>query len=675
MAVELASVMTLCILMGLPSLIMLRLLYPRLDMPHVTLKLAIPVHLLADVVVETVLVLVEEAHAVVVEIVAAIIVAEDTELLETDIINFQEFGKVLLCGDLNARVGNTRPDYIVFDRPVDYLDGEFYIPDNPLPRMSMDSHTNANGLRLLDLCTSTSMRIANGRLPGDQTGTFTYVNTAGSSVIDYLLLQENNFDIVNNFSIDKFTEWSDHAPISFDICCHNSITNNNSDEQPGRKRSQFTWNEQLRDDFRRKLISVLPELNNVVQNIDISQKESVNNSVNAFTGIIRNVGDPLFAKELKSNTQPRYDNSCTLSRKADWFDDECIAAKSLYTTALYQYNIRKSNQNRIAMCNKKTAYKTLIRKKKRRYEYNKLKQIEKLRHAKPRDFWKLFSKKKSKQSNIKVEQFFEYFSNLNSDLSGTTVPEAEDFCSAGECDPDDAIFEELDVVITLGEIKSVLKTLKRSKACGIDCLLNEYFIESSDIIGGHLVDLFNSVLNSGYFPDQWSEGIIVPLFKKKDVNDVNNYRGFTLVSCPAKIFTGVLNTRINSWIENNDILSDNQFGFRRNRSTVDAIFVLNAVVQRILSDKGRLYCAFIDLKKAFDSIYLNGLWFKFAKLGVTGKMLNIIRSMYHKVKSCVQGCKTYSEFFECAVGLKQAEGVERKVLLREPLWEELLLWE
>ncbi len=109
------------------------------------------------------------------------------------------------------------------------------------------------------------------------------------------------------------------------------------------------------------------------------------------------------------------------------------------------------------------------------------------------------------------------------------------------------------------------------------------------------------------------------------------------------------------WTENNDIISDAQFGFRKGHSTVDAIFVLNAVIQKVLREKGRLSCAFIDFKKAFDSVYRNGLWFKLCHLGLTGKTLRIIRNMYSQVKSCIRGCKSYSEFFECAIGLKQGE--------------------
>ena len=135
---------------------------------------------------------------------------------------------------------------------------------------------------------------------------------------------------------------------------------------------------------------------------------------------------------------------------------------------------------------------------------------------------------------------------------------------------------------------------------------------------------------------------LVPLFKKNDPCDVNNYRGITLDSCFSKLFAG-------------NILSDSQFGFRKGRSTTDAIFVLNAIIQKILIEKGRLFCAFIDLKRAFDSVNLSGLWFKRHKIGIKAKMLRIIKDMYNKVKSCVRRSNSYSDVFDSAVGLKQGE--------------------
>ena len=375
-----------------------------------------------------------------------------------------------------------------------------------------------------------------------------------------------------------------------------------------------------------------------------------------ITVLLNDVAYPLFSKKLcinPPNSSSLYNKR--LCNKADWFDDECHTAKQLYCNALLTFNRCKSNENRIIMCNLKLIYKRLVKKKKRLSENNKIREIERLRHAKPKDFWKLFTKKRNTNNNIPLEDFFNYFSSLHQDLTNAQEQESEEFCHNYDFDSTDCNFEELDKPITVDEVEVVIRYLKRNKSFSGDQLLNEYFLESFDILSGHIVDIFNAILNSGFFPTQWSEGIIVPLFKKNDPNNVNNYRGITLVSCFSKIFTGVLNNRLNKWAENNDVLSDSQFGFRKGRSTTDAIFVLNAIIQKILNENGRLFCAFIDLKKAFDSVYLNGLWYKLYKLGINAKMLRVIKDMYNKVKTCVRGCNSYSDFFYCAVGLKQGE--------------------
>ena len=119
---------------------------------------------------------------------------------------------------------------------------------------------------------------------------------------------------------------------------------------------------------------------------------------------------------------------------------------------------------------------------------------------------------------------------MQQNLSSVVNEESENFCSNYDFNTDECNFNELDRPITSEEIGKVVQKLKRNKAFAGDQLLNEYFIESLDILSGHLVDLFNAILNSGNFPSQWSEGYIVPLFKKHDPSDVNNYRGITLVS-------------------------------------------------------------------------------------------------------------------------------------------------
>ena len=98
-----------------------------------------------------------------------------------------------------------------------------------------------------------------------------------------------------------------------------------------------------------------------------------------------------------------------------------------------------------------------------------------------------------------------------------------------------------------------------------------------------------------------------------------------------------------------------KFGFKSDYSTVDAIFILESLLSKYIRDKKRLYCSFIDLKRAFDSVYRDGLWYKLLKQGLNGKVFQIIRSIYSDVKSCVKNFGSISEFFDSNVALLQGE--------------------
>ena len=147
--------------------------------------------------------------------------------------------------------------------------------------------------------------------------------------------------------------------------------------------------------------------------------------------------------------------------------------------------------------------------------------------------------------------------------------------------------------------------------------------------------LFNGILISGLFPELWSTAVMVPVFKRGDPSDPNNFRGISLVSCLAKLFTNIINTRLIEWSKTYDTITDAQFGFTNGLSTVDAIFALQTIVFKTLSDKKRLYCCFVDYTKAFDTIDRLNLWYKLSKIGIRGKLLSVIKSMYLNVKSCI----------------------------------------
>ena len=117
----------------------------------------------------------------------------------------------------------------------------------------------------------------------------------------------------------------------------------------------------------------------------------------------------------------------------------------------------------------------------------------------------------------------------------------------------------------------------------------------------------------------------------------------------------MINNRLNEWAENYSVLIEAQAGFRIHMSTVDNIFVLHGLISHILNQGKRLFCAFIDFTKAFDYIVRDNLWYKLIKVGLRGKILNIIKSMYTSVKSRIKYCNKLGNEFYCNLGVRQGE--------------------
>ena len=113
----------------------------------------------------------------------------------------------------------------------------------------------------------------------------------------------------------------------------------------------------------------------------------------------------------------------------------------------------------------------------------------------------------------------------------------------------------------------------------------------------------------------------MPIFKKGDKLDANNYRGITILNCLGKLFTKILNERLNKWAESERILSWIQFGFRKAKGTTDCLFVLHGLIELLLAKGKRLYCAFIDYEKAYDFLNRVSLFTKLWKNGVSSKSI------------------------------------------------------
>ena len=217
------------------------------------------------------------------------------------------------------------------------------------------------------------------------------------------------------------------------------------------------------------------------------------------------------------------------------------------------------------------------------------------------------------------------------------------------------MFDELNQPIEIQEVLDNINQLRPNASGGPDCIINPFLIYGKDVLAPYLCQIFNIIFAKGYFPKQWSEGFIIPLHKKGPQDIVDNYRGITLLSSLGKLFTRILNSRLSSWAELYSIYIEAQCGFRAGMGTVDCVYILHALIAHFVNRGEKLYCGFIDFTKAFDYIVRENLWWKLINSGVTGNMLNIMRSMYNSAKSVVKCNGHMSEPILCKTGVRQGE--------------------
>ena len=208
--------------------------------------------------------------------------------------------------------------------------------------------------------------------------------------------------------------------------------------------------------------------------------------------------------------------------------------------------------------------------------------------------------------------------------------------------------------ITNEEILKSVKDLKCGKSAGLDDIIPEFFINSVETILPLLNKFFNRIFDRAEYPEPWCYSIIVSILKKGDANDPDNYRGISLLDVFGKIYTAILTRRVTFYTNIYNKISESQAGFREGYNTIDQSFILYSLIHKYLSKKrGKLYVAFVDLTKAFDSINRSKLWNVISKTGIKGKLYKNLLSMYNSVKACVRTNEGLTAFFNCPVGLKQ----------------------
>ena len=188
--------------------------------------------------------------------------------------------------------------------------------------------------------------------------------------------------------------------------------------------------------------------------------------------------------------------------------------------------------------------------------------------------------------------------------------------------------KKLSKPVSREELKKVITQIKKEKAPGPFGIHGEHIIYGGVLLQEFIRDWLNNLLKTGVVPEFLKEGRVSLLYKRGDCLDPANYRPITISSVMMKVLTRLLNIRLEEVVEENNFLSEKQFGFRKKYSTADAILVTSAAIDKARMDKLDAGMASIDLKAAYDMVSRDALFKKLESLGLNGSFLTLIEDYY-----------------------------------------------
>lgn len=201
------------------------------------------------------------------------------------------------------------------------------------------------------------------------------------------------------------------------------------------------------------------------------------------------------------------------------------------------------------------------------------------------------------------------------------------------------------------EIKTAIEQLKNWKSPGEDCIFAEMIKGGKEESVYMLKALFSKIWESEQVPQEWCKALVIPLHKKGSKTKCDNYRGISLLSVPGKVLSRIIYNRLSPFIESQ--LQDHQSGFRKDHSTNDMIFSTRQMVEKSLEQNSPLCIAFVDISKAFDSVNRNLLFKILERLNCPLKLLQILKSLHESTSASVYIEGEATKSFEVKTGVKQ----------------------
>ena len=471
----------------------------------------------------------------------------------------------ILAGDFNAHVGDNRSGW-----------------EETLGRFG-HGKINDNGQRLLSFASVNNLVIGNSLFQHPKKHRLTWRNPSGkdSAMLDYVLINKRFRSTLNDVRAMRGPDCgSDHYLVRAKIQLRLQKAKKKT---PAAVKRNWTC---LRDPaVRHKFQLALSNKFAILNTLD-----DVNDEEKQITKSVIECAAPL-CPPIRRRTQP-------------WISDECLdlvaERKRIKHVDFEQY--RRLNQEvRLKMKIEREVYwndvAAEMEEAASRHEYRTLYQTLQRLGGKTKSINDNIRKTDGKfvsSSSDRLQRWREFFHELyNHD------PPAGPAADPPQIDQPQIPFP-VDVP-TIAEVKAAVKSLKNGKAPGIDQITAEMIKAGGDILLQRLHVLLTCIWDTEYVPSAWKKAIVVPILKKGDSRECKNYRGISLLSIVGKVFTKIIQSRLQKHCEQS--CREEQAGFRPNRGCIDQIFALRQLVEERVRCGRRTVVVFIDFKSAFDCIH------------------------------------------------------------------------
>ena len=242
-----------------------------------------------------------------------------------------------------------------------------------------------------------------------------------------------------------------------------------------------------------------------------------------------------------------------------------------------------------------------------------------------------------------------YFTTVGNTLAANLPQTDNDPIELIESNPDNFFC----IPTTPAEINNIILHSKSKKSTGFDNIDSYIVKQIAPQIVNQLANIFNKSFLTGIVPSKLKIAKVIPLYKTKDPALFNNYRPISLLPFFSKILERLMYTRLYNFLTEHNILSMNQFGFRKNYSTFLALMDLVDSISKNIDEGNYSIGIFLDLSKAFDTINHTILLDKLCRYGIRGVTLNWFKHYLNDRKQFVSYNNTTSASMKVTCGVPQ----------------------